>query len=86
MGHFPGSARSHTRKKAIPIKKNRVLQTGANKPFGGKNSGLTNPAYHVGIDGVVNNEPMNPASSGMATEMINFQKLFNFILRLRRFL
>jgi len=36
--------------------------TGPNNQFGGVNGGLFRVAYHVGIAGVVNSEPIKPAN------------------------
>jgi len=52
----------HAKYNAIPINKKRVVQTGAKIQLGGAMLGFCNPAYHVGIEGVVNIEPINPAS------------------------
>ena len=51
-----------TRKRDIPISKNRVIQTGEKIELGGVKAGLVRVLYHVGIAGVVNREPMNPAN------------------------
>jgi len=50
----------HTRNNAIPISKNRVVQTGANTALGGVKDGLFSVAYQVGIAGVVKKEPIKP--------------------------
>jgi len=52
----------HTRKRDIPISKNKVIQTGENNQLGGVKDGFIRVAYQVGIAGVVNREPMNPAN------------------------
>jgi len=52
----------HTRKRDIPISKNNVIQTGENNQLGGVKNGFLRVAYQVGIAGVVNREPMNPAN------------------------
>lgn len=55
---------------------NSVVHTGPNIQLGGLNEGFCIPAYHVGILGVVNNEPTKPAQSGTTIEIINFTILF----------
>jgi hypothetical protein len=46
----------------MPIKVKSVIQTGAKSQFGGAKLGFWSEAYHVGIEGVVNNEPIKPAA------------------------
>jgi len=46
----------------IPIKVKSVVQTGKNNQFGGEKVGFWRLAYQVGIDGVVNTEPIRPAN------------------------
>jgi hypothetical protein len=53
---------SHIKYKEIPIKTNKVIQTGPNIQLGGLNTGFINVAYHVRIEGVVKIEPIIPAS------------------------
>lgn len=71
---------SQTRNAATAIKKNNVTQTGAKTALGGVKLGFCNSAYHVGMDGVVNNEPMNPANWQTTTAVSNFTAFFNSIL------
>jgi len=51
----------HTIEADIPISRYRVIQAGANSQFGGVKGGFSRAAYHVGIAGVVNAEPIRPA-------------------------
>lgn len=53
----------HTIYDAIPINAKRVVQTGPKTQLGGENVGFIIPAYHVGIDGDVNTDPIIPAAS-----------------------
>jgi len=62
---------SQTMNAAIPINMNSVVQTGAKIQFGGLNAGLRSPAYHVGIDGVVAADPINPADRQTRIEKNN---------------
>ena len=52
----------HTIKAEIPIKRNKIVQTGANNQLGGVKVGFIMEAYHTGIAGVVNMEPMKPTN------------------------
>ena len=54
---------SQTSQRATPIRAKSVVQTGAKSQLGGANSGLTKPAYQVGMAGAVKNEPTIPANS-----------------------
>ncbi|MFZ3166023.1 MAG: hypothetical protein WA130_00295 [Candidatus Methanoperedens sp.] len=38
-----------------------MVHTGKNNQFGGAKEGLASVAYHVGIAGIVKNEPRKPA-------------------------
>jgi hypothetical protein len=51
-----------TRKREMPMRIYRVVQTGAKIHDGGVNAGLTRPAYHPGIAGIVTSDPIKPAS------------------------
>ena len=61
--------------KATAIKIKSVVQTGANMKFGGLNSGLFKPAYHVGMAGVVKIDPMPPAPRQSASAPQSFAQL-----------
>jgi len=50
------------RKREIPIKRNKVIQTGENTQLGGLKDGFSRAAYQVGIAGEVNNDPIKPAA------------------------
>jgi hypothetical protein len=52
----------HILKRAIPININRSVQTGPKTKFGGERCGFVRVAYQVEILGVVNIEPISPAS------------------------
>jgi hypothetical protein len=54
----------------IPIRIYSAVQTGKNTQFGGVKNGFWSPAYHVVIAGVVNNEPIMPASKGITIQRI----------------
>ena len=41
---------------------NRVIHTGEKTQLGGVKDGLVREAYQVGMEGVVNSDPTNPAS------------------------
>ena len=60
----------------IPIRANSVVQTGPNTHAGGLRAGLTIPAYQPTMEGVVNTEPMMPASSETTMAMISLRVLF----------
>jgi hypothetical protein len=59
-----------TRYREIPIRIYSAVQTGPNTQFGGVKNGFWSPAYHVVIAGVVNNEPITPASKGITIQRI----------------
>ena len=48
--------------KAIAIKMNKAVQTGAKTQFGGAKLGRINPAYQESMLGVVKNAPIKPAN------------------------
>jgi hypothetical protein len=54
-------------KSEIPIRVNKVTQTGAKTQLGGLKGGLFNEAYQVEIAGVVKIDPTTPASWQMIT-------------------
>jgi hypothetical protein len=58
------------RYREIPIRIYSAVQTGPNTQFGGVKNGFSSRAYHVVIAGVVNNEPIMPASKGMTIQRI----------------
>ena len=64
--------RSQMRKSEIPIRINKVVQTGAKIQFGGLNAGLLIPAYHVLMEGAVKREPNSPAAWQIKMETMNF--------------
>lgn len=51
----------HTKYADMPIRANRIVQTGAKSQLGGVKPGFLSVAYHVGIEGYVNSEPRTPA-------------------------
>ena len=53
---------NHIMDTAIPMRINRVVQTGANIQLGGLNDGFTMPVYQPLIAGVVKIDPIIPAS------------------------
>lgn len=68
-----------TRKTAMPISTNSVVQTGPNTHAGGLRAGLTISAYQPAMDGVVKTEPMMPASSEATIAMMSLNVLLIFI-------
>jgi hypothetical protein len=52
----------HTRNADIPISIYNIVQTGANNQFGGLNDGFSRVVYHVGMEALVNIEPIKPAA------------------------
>lgn len=68
-----------TKNKATPIKKNNSVQTGAKIKDGGTQLGFIIFAYQIGILGVVNIDPISPATSAMIIEIKNLKVLLNFI-------
>lgn len=66
----------HTRNMAIPINKNKAVQTGANSQFGGLKDGLIKVGYQVLTAGAVKIEPTIPANSQTTIAIINFPKFF----------
>ena len=66
----------HKRKREIPINTNRVIQTGENTQFGGLKDGFSREAYHVGIEGEVNKDPITPANWQITRLIISFNKSF----------
>lgn len=59
----------------MPIKKYKIVQTGAKSQFGGLKGGLIKKAYQVGIFGVVKNAPIIPADSQRIIAIIKRKKL-----------
>ncbi len=74
---------SQIRKAAIPISTKSVVQTGPKIQLGGFQAGLLMVAYQVGIDGMVNREPMNPAARQTITDKVNLA-IFMIISLLKR--
>ncbi len=65
----------------MPIKTYNVVQTGAKIQFGGLKKGLFNPAYQVGMAGVVASEPIAPINKQAIIANASFNKFFtNLIL------
>lgn len=58
---------------AMPMNKYNTTQTGPKSQLGGLNAGFSRVAYHVGIWGIVKNEPTTPASSHTAMLRTNRQ-------------
>lgn len=50
------------RNNAMPISKNKAVQTGPNSQAGGLNAGFLSEAYQVGIDLLVKIAPIIPAN------------------------
>ena len=69
-----------TKYKEIPIRVNKKIQTGAKTQFGGLKNGFWRVAYHPGIEGEVNIDPITPAIWQIAIEIINLVALPNFIV------
>ena len=57
-----------TMKSEIPIKRYSVVHTGAKTEFGGVKAGFLRLAYQLFIAGVVNREPIMPATSHSTTK------------------
>ena len=64
-----------TKNKAIPIKANKIVQTGPKIQLGGLKDGLTIVLYQVAIDGEVKIEPITPAASQITILKISFKTL-----------
>lgn len=64
----------------MPMRTNKIVQTGANIQLGGLNDGFIIPANHVGILDVVNNEPTKPADRGTPRETMNLKNVFIIIV------
>jgi hypothetical protein len=63
------------RKADMPMSTKSVVQTGPNTHDGGLRAGFVSTAYQLSIDGVVNIEPIIPASSDTTIAMISFRVL-----------
>lgn len=61
-----------TKYAAIPINKNRIVQTGANTQLGGAMLGFLIVAYQVSMFGLVKIDPINPALRLITTLINNF--------------
>ena len=59
-----------------PIKKYKIVQTGAKIQFGGEKEGFTSPAYQVGIEAIVKGVLSKPTSSQATTDIISLEKSF----------
>jgi len=73
---------SKTKNAEIPIKKYKVVQTGANIKFGGLNAGFCKVAYQAGIALAVNIEPVAPAASAIMIKIKASRSFLNFTLYL----
>ena len=62
--------------RAMPINRNRIVQTGPKIRPGGLKAGFLIVKYHVLTELTVNIEPMIPASWQITTEIINKSILF----------
>ena len=69
-----------TKYKDIPIRVNKKIHTGAKTQFGGLKKGFWRAAYHPGIEGEVNIEPITPAIWQIPIEIINVVALLIFIV------
>ncbi len=65
----------HILNNEIPININKSVQTGPKTKFGGERYGLVRVAYQVEILGVVNIEPMSPASWQIMIENTNLKAI-----------
>lgn len=66
-----------TKNKDIPIKRNKIIQTGAKNQFGGKKLGfLSSVNQEVGMAGAVKNEPIIPANWQTTIEATSLAVLF----------
>lgn len=68
-----------TKYKEIPIRKNKIIQTGPKIQFGGLNDGFARSLYQVSIAGAVKTEPIAPASSQIAMLIISLAIFFIFL-------
>lgn len=68
-----------TRYRAIPIRINKVVQTGPNSQDGGFHEGLLITRYQVLTAGPVNREPSTPANKGTEIDIASFPMLIFFI-------
>ena len=65
----------------MPMSANNVVQTGPNTHTGGLSGGLTRLSYQPSMDGIVNIEPMIPASSDITMERMSLNVLWIFMRR-----
>jgi hypothetical protein len=63
----------HTRKADIPININSIVQTGANNQFGGLKDGFSRVVYHVGIEALVNIDPIKPVARHTPIHITNLR-------------
>lgn len=68
-----------TKNNAMPISRNRPVQTGPKSQFGGLKIGFLSDAYQVGIERVVKIEPITPANWQMIILPTNFNMVIDFI-------
>ncbi len=66
---------SKTIKRDSPIKKYRVVQTGAKRKLGGVKKGLLSVEYHPVIAGIVKIVPRKPVPSQISTRNNNLKNL-----------
>lgn len=64
----------------MPMSANNVVHTGPNTHAGGLRVGLAMSAYQPAMDGVVNTEPIIPASSETETAMTSLRMLVRWLM------
>ena len=69
-----------TRNAEMPISANNVVHTGPNIHDGGLRVGLAIPAYQPAMDGVVNTEPIIPASSETEIATMSLRMLVKWLI------
>jgi hypothetical protein len=62
-----------TKYKEIPIKKYKIIHTGANNQLGGLKNGLFKVKYHVDTEETVKNDPIKPANWQIRIDMTSLQ-------------
>ena len=74
----PGASKPfcHTKNKAMPINRKRIVQTGPKIQLGGLKEGLVIVVYQVFTELIVKKEPIIPASWHITTEIMNMIILF----------
>ncbi len=66
----------HTRNKAMPIRMNKAVHTGANTQFGGLKEGFSILAYQLPGPVIVKKEPIKPAKRQIRIESASKTRLF----------